>query len=139
MSIWKTVLTCGGQALGDVTIRQGIFQGNSFSPLLFVLSLLLLSIILRDTNKGYLLNRSLLKVNHLLYLDGVKLYARSHTELESLISTVESFSTDICMSFGFDKCRTISMVGGKMSAGPDMVLQTGSILFRRILQVFRGS
>ena len=127
MSMWKTTLTCGGQVLGNVTICQGIFQGDSLSPLLFVLLLLPLSIILRDTNKGYTVNRSLPKVNHLLYLDDVKLYARSHAELESLINTVEIFSTDICMTFGFDKCRTMSILRGKMSAGPDTVLPIGCI------------
>jgi len=66
-------------------------------------------------------------VNHLLYSDDVKLYARSHAELESLINTVEIFSTDICMTFGFDKCSTMSILQGKMSAGPDTVLPSGSI------------
>ena len=29
---WKTVLTTGGEALGEVHIRRGIFQGDSLSP-----------------------------------------------------------------------------------------------------------
>ena len=28
---WKTVLTTGGEALGEVHIRRGIFQGDSLS------------------------------------------------------------------------------------------------------------
>ena len=37
MANWKTVLTSGGTDLGQVDIRRGIFQGDSLSPLLFVL------------------------------------------------------------------------------------------------------
>ena len=33
---WTTVLTSGGMALGQVDIRRGIFQGDSLSPLLFI-------------------------------------------------------------------------------------------------------
>jgi len=38
MSMWKTALTLNGRFLGYVNIRCGIFQGDSLSPLLFVMS-----------------------------------------------------------------------------------------------------
>jgi len=60
--------------MGDVEIHRGIFQGDSLSPLLFVISLMPLSYLLRKTNKGYSLRGFPLKVNHLLYLDDIKLY-----------------------------------------------------------------
>ena len=38
---WKTVLTTGQNVLGEVRIQRGIFQGDSLSPLLFVICLIL--------------------------------------------------------------------------------------------------
>ena len=43
---WKMVLTSGGTDLGQVDIRRGIFQGDSLSPLLFVLIMLPLTLVL---------------------------------------------------------------------------------------------
>ena len=57
-----------------------------------------------------MLKRDLLMLNYLFYLDDVKLCARSHAELESLITTIENFSTNICMYFEFDKCRSMSVI-----------------------------
>ena len=55
---WKTNLYADGKLLGSVPIRRGIFQGDSFSPLLFVIALLPLTHILRDTGMGYQLEKS---------------------------------------------------------------------------------
>ena len=46
MSKWKLELTSGGQSLGDVGIRRGIFQEDSLSLLLFVLCMIPLTLIL---------------------------------------------------------------------------------------------
>ena len=37
---WKTVLTSGGAEIGQVVIRRGIFQGDSLSPLFFIVVML---------------------------------------------------------------------------------------------------
>ena len=47
MEKWKVMLCSGNSELGEVEIKQGIFQGNSLAPLVFVLALILLSLILR--------------------------------------------------------------------------------------------
>ena len=53
---WKTVLTTGGEALGEVHIRRGIFQGDSLSSLLFVISLIrALTLVLRRVKVGMIL------------------------------------------------------------------------------------
>ena len=43
MEKWKVMLCSGNSELGEVKIKHGIFQGNSLSPLVFVLALILLS------------------------------------------------------------------------------------------------
>ena len=40
MSNWKTKLTLSGEYLGTVNVKRGIFQGDSLSPLLFVLCMI---------------------------------------------------------------------------------------------------
>ncbi len=50
---WKLSLTSNGEKLGDVDIKRGIFQGDSLSPLLFVLSMISLSLLLRKVNVCY--------------------------------------------------------------------------------------
>ena len=37
MEQWKLSLTSNGKDLGEVDVKRGIFQGDSLSPLLFVL------------------------------------------------------------------------------------------------------
>ena len=53
MNKWKTNLYADGKLLGSVPIRRGIFQGDSLSPLLFVIALLPLNHILRETGTGH--------------------------------------------------------------------------------------
>ena len=47
MDKWKVMLCSGNSELGEGEIKRGIFQGDSLSPLVFVLALVSLSLILR--------------------------------------------------------------------------------------------
>ena len=47
MEKWKVMLCSGNCELGEVEINRGISQGDSLSPLVFVLALISLSLILR--------------------------------------------------------------------------------------------
>ena len=58
MQLWHTVLTINGETHGEVSIQCGIFQGDSLSPLLFIMALMSLSFLLNDSDKGYLVQRS---------------------------------------------------------------------------------
>ena len=70
----KTNLYADEKLLGSVPIRRGIFQGDSFSPLLFVIVLLPLTHKLRETGMGYQLEKNGAKVNHLFFMDDLKLH-----------------------------------------------------------------
>ena len=48
-------------------------------------------------------------INHLLFMDDLKLYARSDDAIDSLVRTVQLFSQDIGMEFGVKKCAVVSM------------------------------
>ena len=54
------------------------------------------------------------KINHLLYMDDLKLYARNKKETDALISTTKIYSKDICMEFGISKCAHITLQRGKV-------------------------
>ena len=53
----------GNSELGEVEIKQGIFQGDSLSPLEFVLALIPLSLILRKAKAAYEFSESKEKIN----------------------------------------------------------------------------
>ena len=88
-------------------IERGIFQGDSLSPLLFVIILIPLTHILRKASPGYEFASSKEKINHLLYMDDLKLYSKTEKALDSLIQTVRIFSNDIKMEFGIEKCAIL--------------------------------
>ena len=56
------------------------------------------------------------KMNHLLFMDDLKLYGKSGNEIKGLVSTVEVFSQDIGMEFGIKKCGVIIMNRGKVNS-----------------------
>ena len=97
MEKWKVMLCSGNSELGVVEIKRGIFQGESLSPLVFVLALIPLSLILRKAKAAYEFSESKEKINHLLFMDDLKLYSRSEKGLDSLVQTVCAFSEDIGM------------------------------------------
>ena len=46
-------------------------------------------------------------------MDDLKLYAKNEQQLDSLVQTVRTFSEDIGMQFGIDKCALIVLKRGK--------------------------
>lgn len=66
-------------------IKNGIYQNDCLSPLLFCRELILREITLRsilnDTDTGYQFRNEKQKVNHLLYVDDLKLLAKIDEEL----------------------------------------------------------
>ena len=113
MKTWRVELTAGGRKLAETKIQRGIFQGDALSPLLFIIAMMPLNHILKKCTAGYKLGRSQKKVNHLMYMDNIKLFAKNEKELETLIHTVRIYSRDIGMEFGIEKCAMLVMKSGK--------------------------
>ena len=107
MQTWRVELTTGEEAL---LIQRLIFQGYALSPLLFIISMMPLTHILRKCAAGYKLSRSQEKINHLMYMDDIKLFAKNEKELETLIHAVRIY---IGMEFVIEKCALLVMKSGK--------------------------
>ena len=113
MQTWRVELTTGGRSLAETNIQRGIFQGDALSPLLFIIAMMPLNHILRKCAAGYKLSRSQEMINHLMYIDDIKLFAKSEKELETLIYAVRIYSQDIGMELGIEKCAMLVMKSGK--------------------------
>ena len=105
---WITELIACNESLGEVDICRGSFYGDSFSPLLFVVVLIALSIILNETDLGYITSRNQ-ELSYLLFMDYLKLYAKSERKLDLFIQTMGIFSDDVSLVFGLDKCAVLVM------------------------------
>ena len=90
MAHWKTQLVGVMEVLGTVDIKRGILQVDSLSPLLFVMVMIPLSQKLRMF-EGYHLPHDERKINHLLFMDDLKLYGKNEKQVSELVRTVESF------------------------------------------------
>ena len=53
-------------------------------------------------NKGFILN-------HLLFINDLKLFAKSKSQVDSLVQTVYIFSKNIGIQFGIKKCGVVIM------------------------------
>ena len=120
MPTWRSQLNLhyeGGKITTDnIKFRRGIFQGDSLSPLLFCLCLTPITNILRRKEVGYKLGNR--KVSNLLYIDDLKIYAKSDTQMERCKAVVVEFSKDIKMGFGINKCAVIHVKKGQIIDSP---------------------
>ena len=130
MKHWKTSITLphyeGSISTNQFSINTGIFQGDSPSGTLFILSLLPLSWLLKRSNLGYRIAQN--TISHLLFMDDLKLYASNDQQLRQMLTIVKTFSDDICMQFGIDKCNKMTVIKGKIKQSKNVTLNNGEIL-----------
>uniref|UniRef100_A0A669EZW7 Reverse transcriptase domain-containing protein n=1 Tax=Oreochromis niloticus TaxID=8128 RepID=A0A669EZW7_ORENI len=126
MGMWRTTLEANSKSIAQVTIKCGIYQGDALSPLLFCIGLNPLSEIINKTGYGYRLRNGAV-VSHLLYMDDIKLYAKSERDIDSLIHTTRLYSNDIGMSFGLEKCSRMVTKRGKVVRTEGIELPEGNI------------
>jgi len=130
MKQWKTSITLpysdGTISTDQFSINTGIFQGDCPSGTLFILSLLPLSWLLKRSNLGYRMSQII--ISHLLFMDDLKLYASNDKQLQQMLSIVKTFSDDIRMQFGIDKCNKVTIIKGKVRPSENITLNNGEIL-----------
>ena len=107
-SQWCTVLHLKGEeevVKSDIIyFSKGIFQGDSLSVLLFILSVNPLSFLLHKL-QGYACGKHKnYNVTHNFFADDLKLYASSINTAKKQLDLVTAFSKSTGMTFGDDKC-----------------------------------
>ena len=131
MTDWRTSLTLTHNdsqiSIKKFVINTGIYQGDCPSGTLFILSLLPLSWLLKESKLGYRITKEI-TISHLLFMDDLKLYASNDQQLKSQINIVKTFSNDIRMSFGIDKCNKVTIKRGNVTNSENITLNNGEIL-----------
>ena len=95
---------------------------------MFVLALIPLSLILRKAKAAYEFSGSKEKINHLLFMDDLKLYSRNEKELDSLVQIMRVFIEDIEMEFGIEKCAMLVIEQGKIVKSVGIELPDGKVI-----------
>ena len=113
MKTRKVELIAGGRSFAEEKVQRGIFQEDALSPLLFIIAMMPLNHIHRKCTAGYNLGKSQEKINHLIYMDDIKLFAKKEKELETLMHTVRIYNQDIGIEFGIENCAMLVMKSGK--------------------------
>jgi len=83
---------------------------------------------LRQCDTGYQLQDGHSKINHLLFMDDLKLYGSNDHEIESLVHTVRIFSEDTGMQVGIINCVTIELQRGKFKHTEGTVLLKAQVI-----------
>ena len=119
ISKWQTELSIptvnGKVRIGEILYRKGVLQGDYLNVILFILSLNPLSFLL-DRTDGFKLSKDTVhekNITHLLFVDDLKLLAPTLNKIKLQLDIVTTFSKDIGMTFGEDKCAYICIDRGK--------------------------
>jgi hypothetical protein len=108
-----TMSTGSGVVKSDpVHYLRGIFQGDSLSPLLFVLALNPLQECLDA--QPMVKTKFGIKLNSLWFMDDLKVYARTAKELASTLEAIIQTSKAIGMELGLAKCNELHCVEGEV-------------------------
>ena len=95
---------------------------------MFVLALIPLSLILRKAKAAYEFSESKEKIDHLLFMDDLKLYSQSEKGLDSLVHAARVFSEDVGMEFRIEKCTMLVIEKGKIVKSVGIKLPNGKVI-----------
>ena len=109
------------QCTDQIKIKRGIFQGDSFSPLLFCLALVPLTSELATAGYGYKISNTSAPISNLFCMDELKLYSKNDQEQVGELKIVKQFSNDIGMEFGLEKCAKASFKKGKLASTGNII------------------
>ena len=130
MKLWRTDLSLhyeGGCLLvQDIQFKRGIYQGDSLSPLLFIISINPISLLLNRKCKGYHLGD--IHISHTLFMDDLKGYCNNPRSVKKMCDLIERFTTDIGMELGLSKCGVVHIKGGKYAKLGGITLESGGLI-----------
>ena len=104
------------------------FSGRFFIPFSVCFSTDSIKLDFKKAKAAHEFSESKEKINHLLFMDDLKLYSRSEKGLDSLVQTVRVFSEDIGMEFGIEKCAMLVIEKGKIVKSVGIELPDGKVI-----------
>ena len=69
-----------------------------------------------------------MKINHILFMDDLKLYSPSEKGLYSIVLTVRLFSEDTGMEFGMERCAVLVTEKGNIVKSVGIELPDGHVI-----------
>ena len=127
MSNWKTTMTLSyndGCIITDqIKIQRGVFQGDSFSPLLSCLAQLCLyhqswlHLGMVTRSKTQVLQSAIC-----FCMDDLKLYSKNEQEQVGELKIVKQFHDDVRIEFGLEKCAIASFKKGRLTSTENIVI-----------------
>ncbi|XP_029656113.1 uncharacterized protein LOC115230004 [Octopus sinensis] len=116
MDRWNVHLNYNKCDIGEVKLERGILQGDSMSPLLFVLCLEPLSRVLTAQFEQMSIEHEggCFSTNHLMFIDDIKLFARSSEILHSMGKVLKGFMKAVGLELNYDKSATNTPVCGDL-------------------------
>ena len=109
-----------------ININNGIFQGDSLSPLPFCIALAPLSALINESRYGFRINSMV--ISHLFYVDDLKTLAKNDEEQQRILVIVKAFSDYITMEFGLDKCAKATLKKGKLTSTENMNIGVDTVI-----------
>ncbi|XP_029654655.1 uncharacterized protein LOC115228141 [Octopus sinensis] len=124
---WKVNLHLDGRKIGSVKLTRGILQGDSLSPLLFVMVMDPLSRILNSKFPKLQINQEDLNMltystNHLFFIDDLKIFALKEDSVIKMMEAVKEFFDIVGLEMNSEKsasnvkslscCETLEGING---------------------------
>ena len=69
---------------------------------------------LRKAKNFYQLEKDGDKINHLMFMDDIKLFGSNKRDVDTLVQTVRVITEDMRMEFGIEKCALVNIERGKL-------------------------
>ena len=66
------------------------------------------------------------RINHLMFMDDIKMLGKGTKEIDTLVQTVRIISGDIRMEFGIEKCALVNIQRGKVTRSKGIQLPDGN-------------
>ena len=113
----------------QISYLTGILQGDSLSLILFELCTNPLSFLLNKNSEGYRIgtpsSERTTMLSHLVFVDDLKTFAPKLVDALCQLEIITTFSNDIGMSFGGDKCAYMHINNGKRKVRGETINMNG--------------
>jgi len=87
-----------------------------------------LTMLLRKEVLGYSFGEDGRRINHLLFMDDLKLFEKNRRELDALVELVRVYSRDIGIELGLDKCVILKIHRGVKVCSDGIEMPSGELM-----------